>query len=612
MYRELSGNHHMSRRAALRAAVGASAFAATGAVLAACGSGSPTATSAPAATAAKPTSASTTSGAGATSAPASAAAPTTAASTTAPVPAASTSAGGASASPGAMTGMDVDGKIAATAPGVPDAYTKLPPKFKSVMTTPGKGTKTTVYHITYDPPVPPKEQNKFWQEIEKRLGTTWDITLVPASSYQEKTAAVIAGGDLPDLMFLDIVGVQDLKKTIQQGAFTDLTPYLTGDALKEFPNLAAVPQQIWKNGSIAKKIYGVPRPRFLANSSDYFRQDWADKVGMPQPKNADEFFQMCQAFVKNDPDGNGKPDTYAMSTSSPRPNWGLGGSSGLIGQMFRTPNEWRLNADGSLTRFFETEEYKAALAYAKKLWDAGLYHPDAANLQTTQNKDLFFGSKIGTYNDGIAGMMGSQGARGRTAQFTPTAKVTAFIPPGFDGGKQVYHKYIGFFGITAISAKVGKDKEKVKELLRYLNYMAAPFGSEERLFCDNGIEGVDYEIKNGVPVKNDTGKLEVSALLGMMNNPQVAFYDQPGDAQDMQVIQTKLLANAIDNPTWGYYSPTDAAKSGELAQLEADRRTEIVVGRAPLSAWDDFLKDWRSRGGDMIRKEYQDAIKAAM
>ncbi len=604
----------VSRREMLRLTLGAAAVAAGSAVLTACGgSATPTPASTSATVAPKPTTVATTAGGVSpttAAAPAPSAAPSVAATTasgTASSGATASTSSAAAASPAAA----VDGKIPSPAEGVPDAYTKLPPKFKSVPNPPGKGGKISVYHITYDPPVPPKDQNKFWQELEKRLNVTWDITLVPASSYQEKTAAVIAGGELPDLMFLDVRGVPDLYKTILQGAFTDLTPYLTGDALKEYPNLAVFPAQLWKNASLNKKIVGVPRPRFQANNGDYFRQDWADKVGMSNPKNADEYFQMLQAFVKNDPDGNGKPDTYGLSTSSPRPSWGIGASSGTIGQMFRIPNEWRLNPDGSLLRFFETEEYKAALAYARKLWEAGVFHPDAANLATTQNKDLFYGSKIGGYNDGLAGLMGSTGARGRTKQFTPTANVTAFIPPGFDGGKPVYQKFIGFFGICSISAKAGKDKEKVKELLRILDYLAAPFGSEERIFCDNGIEGVDYELKDGVPIKNDTGKLEVSALLGMMNNPQVSFYDQPGDAKDMQVIQQKLLANGIDDPTWGYYSQTYAAKQGELAQFEADRRTEIIVGRQPLTAWDQFIKDWKSRGGDQMRKEYEDAIKAA-
>ena len=616
------------RRIILRGAVSGAATVAVGAVLAACGSSAtpaaPTTSAAAtvAAPAAKPTTGATAVTTGNTSAPttgtsAATSAPATVGATTGStvVPGSATVANAASATGGMTAPATADGKIPSPNPdlGVPDAFTKLPAPFKSVDTPPGRGGKVTTLHISYVAPPTPHDQNKFWQELEKRLGvSSWDVTIAAASDYPQKFAAVIAGGDIPDLTFVAPINFPDQYKTILQGAFADLTPYLTGDALKEFPHLAKFPSILWKNVSLNKKIYGVPRPRFLANNADYFRQDWADKLGFSHPKNADEYMQMVVAMSKNDPDGNGKADTYGLSTSSPRPGWGIGGTNGTIGQMFRIPNGWRQNPDGTLTRFFETDEYKQALAYTRKLWEAGAFHPDSANLQTTQNKDLLYGGKIGGYNDGIAGLMGSTGARGMTKNFNPNANVTAYAPVGFDGGKPTYHKFIGYFGMTSISAKAGKDKERVKELLRILNYFAAPFGSEEWLFVNNGIEGVDYQMKNGVPIKTDQGKLEViDALIGMANPPPVAFYDQPNDAQDMQKIQSDLLGNGINDPTWGYYSPTNGMKDAELSQLEADRRTEIIIGRQPLTAWDDFIKDWRSRGGDQIRKEYQDAIKGA-
>jgi len=35
----------------------------------------------------------------------------------------------------------------------------------------------------------------------------------------------------------------------------------------------------------------------------------------------------------------------------------------------------------------------------------------------------------------------------------------------------------------------------------------------------------------------------------------------------------------------------------------------IVTGRQPLTALDTYIKDWKSRGGDMIRQEYQQSLK---
>jgi putative aldouronate transport system substrate-binding protein len=38
---------------------------------------------------------------------------------------------------------------------------------------------------------------------------------------------------------------------------------------------------------------------------------------------------------------------------------------------------------------------------------------------------------------------------------------------------------------------------------------------------------------------------------------------------------------------------------------------DIVVGRQPLSAFDQAVKDWQDHGGNQIRREFQQAIAAA-
>ena len=193
---------------------------------------------------------------------------------------------------------------------------------------------------------------------------------------------------------IDVRPAPDLNKYIQQGAFVDLTSYVTGDALKEYPNLARFPAQLWKNAAIKGKIWGVPRPRTFAGNPLIYRQDWAEKVGVPQVTNAADFLKAMTAMTKNDPDGNGKADTFGMSAQS-----GTALDFAFFQQMWRTPNEWRRNPDGTLTNAIETDESKAAVGFMRDLWAAGGFHPDAINMTVAQCKDNFAASKIGAYND---------------------------------------------------------------------------------------------------------------------------------------------------------------------------------------------------------------------
>ena len=198
----------------------------------------------------------------------------------------------------------------------------------------------------------------------------------------------------------------------------------------------------------------MPRLSLAIGPALLYRQDWAEKVGVPAPKNADDILALFTAMTKNDPDGNGKPDTWALS--------GQGGdwSMPFIRGMFRVPNGWRKNADGTLTNQIETDEFKQAIGFARKLYAAGVYHPDAATMNRTQATQALIAGKIGGYADALTQLNGDIRTRFEAKRVNPAANLSALVPPGFDGGKGVTYNGTGFGSIAAIPAKQGKDPER--------------------------------------------------------------------------------------------------------------------------------------------------------
>src|SRR5947209_20428557 len=137
------------------------------------------------------------------------------------------------------------------APGVPEAFTVPLPAFQSVASAPGRGGTVNVFSITYAAPETPKNMNHYWQELEKRLNVTWNVTYaVGNANYSEKVATLLASGDLPDLFRLNTGIAPSLLQAIQQGAFTDLTPYLTGYAPNEHLYMASFPAIQFKTAAI--------------------------------------------------------------------------------------------------------------------------------------------------------------------------------------------------------------------------------------------------------------------------------------------------------------------------------------------------------------------------
>jgi putative aldouronate transport system substrate-binding protein len=464
-----------------------------------------------------------------------------------------------------------------------------------------------------NPTVKPKDQNKYWQELEKRLGVTWDCTIIPGSSYPEKLAVLTASGDMGDLVLVNLASTPEQNKFIQQGAYTDLTSYLSGDALKEFPNLATFSPQIWKNSMIQGKIYGVPRPRFLTNTGQLWRQDWATKFNDPGPKTLDDYYSMLENFTNKDPDGDGQKNTWALGDSGIA---GTGSFSSLsahthIMGMFKVPYPWKVNSDGTLTYFIETPEYKDYLTFVTKIWSAGLYYPDTLTQTSDQNRNNFVGGKYGGIIDTVTGIPNATGRRAVAKTINPNADVVMLIPGSADGSQGLHYGGPGYYAMAMIPSKAGKDPERVKELLRILDYFAGPFGSEENIFTIYGIEGVDFTMQaNGTPALTDLGKNEIGDLNYIMQPTPWIFYPAyPDQGPLVQNTIKTLLSNAYFDPTITAYSATWVSKQSELITVINDGVNAIVTGRQPISALDKIISDWKSRGGDTAAKEFATALK---
>jgi len=507
------------------------------------------------------------------------------------------------ASPAASPGAASDYIVRSPVTGVPDLYLERPPEFVSVPEVPGSGGTVTSFHISYGFAAPvPRDENLYWQGLEERLGVTLEPIIAPAGDYQERLAATVAGGDLPDLTLIVLSQAPDHAQVIQQGAWTDLTPYLTGDALQQYPNLTIFPEFYWQNVAIDGKIYGVPRPTTIVGATLMFRKDWQDNLGIPDPTNAEDFFELMVALTEGDPDGNGNNDT-----------WGLSGTDGdfslpFFEGMFRVPNNWRLNDDGSLTSAYETEEYREMVAFARRLFEAGVYHPDAATMNIQQAKQLFAGGQFGAYDDGWGAVSGLQST---AEEITPEARVIGLIPVGHDGGEAITHKSSGIIGFVAIPATA--SQERVEELLRILNYYCAPYGSVEEKFLNHGLEGIHHEVLPDGSLENtDRRSLERGDLANLTETPPVleSQGEDPEMGPQLQQMLEGLISIGIDDPTLNAFSPLAVERAGELNQLVTDRIGAIITGREPLESIDQFVADWRSRGGDEIRREYEEDLQS--
>jgi putative aldouronate transport system substrate-binding protein len=167
-------------------------------------------------------------------------------------------------------------------------------------------------------------------------------------------------------------------------------------------------------------------------------------------------------------------------------------------------------------------------------------------------------------------------------------------------------------GATAI--KKGSP-ERVKELLRVLNYLAAPFGSQEDLLLSYGVEGPDYILDDKRnPVLTERGNPDANYLpfKYIAQRPSALYLpDIPDFTRTLVDAEKQLVPIGITDPTNGLVSNTAVRSGASVTQSFYDGLREIIAGRRPFSDYDPLVSTWRTNGGDMIRKEFQDALAAA-
>jgi putative aldouronate transport system substrate-binding protein len=67
----------------------------------------------------------------------------------------------------------------------------------------------------------------------------------------------------------------------------------------------------------------------------------------------------------------------------------------------------------------------------------------------------------------------------------------------------------------------------------------------------------------------------------------------------------------VQDPTIGLATPTLDKQGTPLLNNLNSALTDMVVGRRPMSDYDQVVKDWQNGGGNQIRTELQQALAAA-
>ncbi|MEU0200785.1 MULTISPECIES: extracellular solute-binding protein [unclassified Streptomyces] len=476
--------------------------------------------------------------------------------------------------------------------GSPVGFTRAIPAAELKTSVPqklGSGGRLTIMAPYWG--TPPKGSNPYYTAMNKAIGVdiTWQNQ--DGATYDQKLGAILASSDIPDAVVVPDWNLTGRIPSAINAKFADLGPYLSGDKVKDYPNLAAVPTDAWQRGIFGGQLRAIPMPNSRVTSmATMYRKDLFAKKGYSLPKSPDEFL------------------SWAKEATEPRAKlWACDDMKWSALQIFGVQPGgdkalwWNLE-DGKLVNRIETEQYLEALEWVRKLYAAKVVHPDAVSGKAGgMASNRFTAGQVLVYNNNISDWWGKT-AEQRTQN--PDFEMGVFDIFGPDGGDPTLWASQPGGMFTFISKKA--SKQQIKDFLALCNYCAAPYGTKEFMLTAYGVEGTDYTVKGGLPVKTQQGINEVSSTYDLTGNPApyVAYPDFPDITRGIVEWQQRMGAFTKKSTFYGL-TVTEPTRWANLADDFEQLEDDVVRGRKKISDVQQAVSDWKKKGGDDLRDWYK-------
>lgn len=434
-----------------------------------------------------------------------------------------------------------------------------------------------------------------------------DMNLIQGGdNWKQQLALFITGGDIPDLMaFMDASTFQGYAA---EGAFYDIT-----DLVGNYPNIMAylnsvqgyTAEDMLKRTTVDGAIYGIPGVTIARSYySLNIRTDWLEKVGLEIPTTRDEFVEVMRAFKNDDPDGDGKDDTYGFSG-----NQTYNSLTPIFGTFGARPDQcYFLNDEGKVVTNVLSEDYKAALAFIRDLYAEGLIDPEIFTATYEQTQEKVVRGEIGLYT-GWWSAAGNVVARFGYTDSNPEDSLAVINPPVGPDGKG---------GVIAQDPcenymAIGYDCENVDAVLKLIDFacttdghMTLLYGVEGQFWTRDADGNVDWYF--GIDGKDKLGN-EVSDMQAYrffyniaVENLVRPLSDNFSSRMYRQSIDVYTNISVYPNLFLGLTSSDFVTYNSDLETYVKEAGIKFITGESNLDTdWDSYVDTYLSMGGEAVR-----------
>lgn len=442
---------------------------------------------------------------------------------------------------------------------------------------------------------PPAKAAEAFKIMEDYTNTKLEINWAPSPSYDEKVNTTLASGNVPQVLQVSKDRADNIVSAVKAGAFWEVGPYL-----KDYPNISKALGDIrLYNVSQNGKVYGIPSARDLSESALIFRKDWLDSLGMKTPTTTDELYAMMKAFTQNDPDKNGKDDTFGLIEND---------GSSLFNQIkvwMGGPNGWSV-ANGKLVPEFMTDEYKQAMDFMRKLYQEKLINQDFPVTKQNQMLDYLGKSRGGGYAGAYSQF--SNGWHTPLQKANPAAKLDFIYKIKSADGKFYKPAGGGYNGVFMFPKSSVKNEAALKGILNFFEKLA---DDKMRTLVKLGIEGKHYKMENGKPavIHPELFSDEVIPLRWIM----VADGITDRTAVGLTSLDERITKAQEDKEITYTTNPAFPFTSKLIVddKIIEDARTKYILGELDDNGWKAAIEKWRTNRGGQLIEEFQQQYDSA-
>ena len=332
-----------------------------------------------------------------------------------------------------------------------------------------------------------------YQVLRDKLGIELELQMLPSNPNDQdlQVRAMAAADELPDFLTCSREVWADLAKN---GQVLDVTDYY-----KDMPHRCEVMfDQAAKNFvTYNGRIYGFATPSAIAgNEGLLMREDWLKNLGLSAPTTLDELYDVLYAFTYNDPDGNGKNDTYgygAFVEETVSYEIYPGRRFEPLMGAFGVEGTWNMKADSFGLRIHDPAYYDW-MVFFKKIIDAGIIDPNWQSYKKDDFRAAWKQGKFGCFREQNGAYAGENNYSSFDANFPDGGFIILDAPIGPNGNQSIGPKCQGM-RVYAINSDVSPEKAaKIVEMFDWMSY------GEGYLLCGYGEEGKIYILDaDGLP-----------------------------------------------------------------------------------------------------------------